>query len=135
MAARHQHQGAVEWEDLVKEYRDVHRTRFRHAVVARPGAVILVPLPHVALERRFGVELELMDVEALAEHLLERPDQSGMMGKQPEDLVELMRRKGGAWRAAFLAPDFRAVELEDRVGFAAHQRDLVLGKTIRKMQI
>jgi len=45
-----------------------------------------------------------------------------------EHLVELVRGKGGAWRAGFFAPDLRAIELEDFVGFNAQQRDLVLGE-------
>src|SRR5262249_35035631 len=55
MAPRHQHQRAVDRHDLIHEHGDVHRPRFSHAVVTRPGAVILVPLPDIALERRFGV--------------------------------------------------------------------------------
>src|SRR6185295_6863380 len=135
VAARHQHQGAVEWKHLVEEHRNVHRARLGHAVVARPGAVVLVPLPCVALERRLGVELELMDVEAFAEQLLQRRDQARVMRQKPEHLVELVRGECGARRAAFLAPYFRAVELEDRVALRAHQRDLVIGEAVGEKQI
>src|SRR6185312_11128548 len=44
------HQRAVDRQNLVEEDGDVHRPRLGHAVVARPGAVILMPLPDVALE-------------------------------------------------------------------------------------
>jgi hypothetical protein len=44
-------------------------------IVARPGAVILVPLPDIALERGLGVNLVLVHVKLFAEHLLDRSDQ------------------------------------------------------------
>ena len=75
VAAGNQQQRAVDRHHLVEEHRDVHGARLRHAVVARPGAVVLVPLPDVALERGLGVELELVDVDVLAEILLQRADQ------------------------------------------------------------
>ena len=81
MALRDHHQRAVDRHHLVEEHRDVHGARFRHAVVARPGAVILMPLPDVALERRLGVELELMHVDVLAKELAERFDQPRMAGQ------------------------------------------------------
>ena len=45
-------------------------------------------VPDVALESRLGVQLELVDVKLLAEQLLQRRDQSGVMREEPEDLVE-----------------------------------------------
>ncbi len=58
-----------------------------------------MPLPDVALERGFGVELELMHVDVLAEELAQRFDQPRMAGEQAECLVEGVRGKGGARRA------------------------------------
>ena len=78
VAARDEHQRAVDRHDLVEEHRDVHRPRLRHAVVARPGAVILVPLPDIAVEGRLGVDLVLVHVELFAEQLLDRLDQPRM---------------------------------------------------------
>jgi hypothetical protein len=132
VAARHQHQSAIERKHLVEEHRDVHRARLRHAVVARPGAVVLVPLPDVTLERRLGVELELMNVDILAEHLPQRLDQARVMRQQAEDFVVLVRREGGARRAVLLAPDLLAVLAEDVVGAAAHQGDFLLGEAARE---
>jgi hypothetical protein len=109
---------------------DVHGARFRHAVVARPGAVILVPLPDVALEGGLGVELELVDVDVLAEQLPQRFDQSGMARQQAEHFAEGVGGEGGARRAGLLAPDFLAIELEDGVGFQAQERDLFLGEAV-----
>src|SRR3546814_15212401 len=49
---RDEHQSAVELGHVLEEKRNVHRTRRRHQIVARPGAVILMPLPDVAVEGR-----------------------------------------------------------------------------------
>jgi hypothetical protein len=103
-----------------------------HAVVARPGAVVLVPLPNVTLERRLGVELELVDVDVLPERLPQRFDQPRMMRQQAKHLVVFVRREGGARRAALLAPDFLAMLAENLVGAAAHQGDLFFGEAIGK---
>src|SRR3954452_16960450 len=107
VAARDEHQRAVDRHDLVEEYRDVHRPRLRHAVVACPGAVILMPLPDIAVERRLGVDLELMHVELLAEQLLDRLDQTRMGAEQAKALIVGVRRKGGARRPRFFLPYFR----------------------------
>lgn len=45
---------------------------FRHAVFARPNSVVLVPLPQLTIERSFGVDLELMNVEGFTKQLLDR---------------------------------------------------------------
>ena len=57
VAARNQHQRAVDRHHLIEEHRNVHRPRLRHAVVARPGAVILVPLPDVAVNAALALIL------------------------------------------------------------------------------
>ncbi len=119
VAAGNEQQRAVDRHHLVEEHRDVHGARLRHAVVARPGAVVLVPLPDVALEGGLGVELELMDVDVLAEILLQRPDQPRMADQQAEHLAEGVRREGGARRAGLLAPDLLAVGLEDLLALDA----------------
>ena len=127
-----EHQRAVDRHHLVKEHRDVHGAGLRHAVVARPGAVVLVPLPDVALEGGLGVELELMNVDVLAEILLQRLDQPRMGDQQAEHLVEGVRGEGGARRAGLLAPDLLPVGFEDLLGLDAQQRDLLLGEAVRK---
>src|SRR5580693_7348208 len=78
VAFRNQHQRAVDRHDLVQEYGDIHGASLRHAIVARPGAVVLMPLPDIALECRLGVELELMHVDVLAEQLAQRLDEPRM---------------------------------------------------------
>ena len=99
----------------------------RHAVVALPGAVILVPLPDVAGEGRFGVDLELVHVDLLAEDLLDRIDHARMRAEQAERLVVEMRGKGGARRAALLAPDLGAVGVVDVHRLARQEVDLLAG--------
>jgi hypothetical protein len=75
-----QQERPIDGHHLIKEHRNVHGARFGHAVVARPGPVILVPLPNVPFKRGLGVELELMHVNRLAEILHERLDQARMTG-------------------------------------------------------
>src|SRR5437660_10783674 len=127
VAARDKHQRAVDWHDLVEEYRDVHRPRLGHAVIARPGAVILVPLPDIAVERRLGVDLELMHVELLAEQLLYRLDEPRMRAEQAETLIVGMRGSGGGRRAGVVLLGFGARRVVDRVGTASLGRDLLVG--------
>src|SRR5262249_27962954 len=114
---------------------DIHGARLRHAVVTRPGAVVLVPLPDVTLERRFGVDLELVDVDAFAEQLLQRLDQTRMMRPQPKGFGVGMGGESGARRARFLAPNLLAIGPKDPVGLAAQKRDLLLGEAIWKKEV
>ena len=106
---RDEQQRPVDRHHLVEKHRDIHGARPRHAVVARPGPVVLMPLPDVAFEGGLGVELELMDVDVLAEILLQRLDQPRVPRQQAEHLAEGVRGEGGAWRAGLLAPDLLAV--------------------------
>jgi len=135
VASRHQHQRAVDVHDLVHEHRDVHGPRFRHAVIARPGAVILVPLPDVPLEGRLGVDLVLVHVEPFAEHLLDRPDQPRVMAEEPKGLVVGVRGKGGARCAGLLAPHLLTVGGVNRLGLVAQGGHLLLGEAIGEEQI
>src|SRR5215469_12645668 len=135
VAARYEHQRSVDRHHLVHKHCDIHCARLWHAVIARPGAVILMPLPDVALERRLGVDLELMHVEFLAEHLLDRPDQPRMIAKETEGLVVGVRGKGGARRAGFFAPDLLSVAGIDLLGLIAQNRDLFLREAVGQKQI
>jgi hypothetical protein len=114
VASRHQHQRAVDRHDLVHEHRDIHCPRLRHPVVPRPGAVILMPLPDIALERRLRVDFILVHVEGFAKYLLDRTDQPRVMAEEPKGLVVGVRGEGGARRAGLLAPHFLSVRRVDR---------------------
>jgi hypothetical protein len=89
-------------------------------------------LPDVAFERRLGVDLELVNIDAFAEQLLQWLHEPRVMGHQPEGFVIGMRGECGARRAGLLAPDLPAVGPENAVGFAAQDRDFVFGETVRK---
>jgi hypothetical protein len=84
-------------ENFVEEDRDVHRARLGHAVVARPVHG-LVPLPYVAFEGRLGVELELVDIKALAVQLLQRRDQAGVVNQSRNTSLNLCAAKACAPR-------------------------------------
>ena len=135
VALRNDHQGAVDGIHLVEEYGDVHRPRFGHAVVACPGAVILVPLPDIALEGRLGVDLELVNVDALAEILLQRLDEPRMMAEDAKRFIVGVGGKGGARRAGLLAPHFLAVAAINLLGFGAQDGNFVLAEATRKEEI
>src|SRR6266513_347167 len=96
VAARDEHQRAVELVHLVEEDRHVHGARLRHLVVVDPGAVILVPLPDVAVEGRLAVDLELVHVHVLAEQLLDRLDHAGMARELGERVAVQVRGEIGA---------------------------------------
>src|SRR5664279_1961280 len=78
-----------------------------------PSSRFQVPLPDIAGEGGFGVDLVLVHVDLLAEDLLDRLDHARMRAEQAERLVIEVRGKGGARRAALLAPHFRAVGVVD----------------------
>src|SRR5260370_7080798 len=134
LAPRHQHQRTVDRHHLVEKDRDVHRARLWHAVVALPGAVILMPLPDVAGEGRFGVDLVLVHVDLLAKGLLYRIDHARMGAEQPERLVVEMGGKGGARRAALLAPYLRAFGVVDPFRLPPSHRPLFTPEYLRQEQ-
>ena len=126
VAAGNQHQRAVILVHLVQIDGEVHRPRLRHLVVGLPGAVILVPLPDIAVEGRLAVDLELVDIDRPAEQLLCRPDQSWMARNLAIDIVIGMRGEVGAHLAGdALAHIFRPVLGEQRRDLALHHGDLL----------
>jgi hypothetical protein len=123
------------WHHLVEEHRDVHGAGLGHAIVALPSAVVLVPLPQLAVKGRLGVDLELVHVDRLAEQLLQRPDEARVAAEQAERLVIGVRRERRARRAGGLAPHLLAVRVVDRFGLGAQQRHLLLGEAAGQHQI
>src|SRR3546814_14574619 len=63
VALRNEHERPVHRGHLLEEQRDVHGTRLRHFVVARPGAIVLVPLPDLAVEGRLRIDLVLVQID------------------------------------------------------------------------
>ena len=135
MATRHDHQRAVDVRHFVEEHGDIHRARFRHAVIAMPGAEILVPLPNLAVEGGFRVDLVLMHVELLAEQLFDRADQPRMGAKQTEGLVVGVRGERSTRRAGFFAPYLRPVGIINRYGFLPQGSNLLGGEAIGEEEI
>src|SRR5262249_46662461 len=110
VAARNEHQRAVELVDLIKEDRHIHGTSLRHEVIVLPGTVVLVPLPEIALEGHLAVDLELMHVHRLTKDLHYWLDHARMAGESGERRAVHMRGEVGAHRvAALLADILRAV--------------------------
>jgi hypothetical protein len=84
-----QPQRPADRHDFIHEHGDIRRARLVHTVTARPGAVILVPLPDIALERRLRVDFELARVDSFTEYLLQRLDQPPMRSPAGETLRSL----------------------------------------------
>ena len=59
VAAGDEHQGAIEFIHIVQKYGHVHCALGGHHVVIEPGAVVLVPLPHITFKRHLAVDFEL----------------------------------------------------------------------------
>src|SRR5262249_31989533 len=102
VAAWNEHQWAVELIDFIQKDGHVHGARLRHEVVSLPGAIVLMPLPEVALEGHLTVDLELMHVHGLAKDLHHRRDHTRMAGELSEWRAVHVRRKVRAHRLTAL---------------------------------
>ena len=96
VATRNEHQRAVELVHLVEKNRDIHRALSWHEVVVFPCAVVLMPLPHIALKRHLAVDFELVHVELFAEQVLNRLDHARMTPKASKRRAVHMRGEVGA---------------------------------------
>jgi len=136
VAARDEHQRAVELGDVVQEDGDVHGPRLGHQIVVGPGAVVLVPLPDGAVEGRLRVDLELVHVDPAVEQLLHRLDQAGVGTQPPEGLVVGMRGESRPDRlAVLLAPDLVAPLGVDARQFPVENADLLRGEAPRQEEV
>ena len=109
VAAGDEHQRAVELVHFVEKDGDIHGARFGHLVVVAPRAIVLMPLPDVAVEGHLAVDLELVHVYGLAEELHDRPDHARVARKPGERAAVQMCGEIGAYRfAILLAHIFRA---------------------------
>src|SRR2546430_9631688 len=93
-----------------------------------------MPLPDIAGESRFGVDLVLVHIDLLAKDLFHRIDHARMGTEQPERLVVEMGGKGGARRAALLPPYLRAVGVVDALRLAGQQLHFLLAEQLRQKQ-
>ncbi len=135
VTAGKEQQRAVRGGDVIEEDRDVHGARFRHVVIAFPGAVILMPLPDIAVERGLRIHLVLMHVDRPVEHLHHRVDQARVTAEPPEALVIGMRGEGGAGNAGRFPPDFFPLHRVDGIGLAFKQGGFLRRKPVRKEKV
>ena len=75
-----------------------------------------------------------MHVDLLAEDLLHRVDHARMRAEQPERLVIEMGGKGGARRAALLAPHLGTLFVVDALRFARQQAHFLGAEQLGKKQ-
>src|SRR5665213_248406 len=99
-----------------------------------PSSRFQVPLPDVAGEGGFCVDLVLVHVDLFAEDLLHRIDHARVGAEQPERLVVEMGGKGGARRAALLAPYLGALGVVDALRLARQQRHFLGAEQFRQEQ-
>src|SRR3954452_17460953 len=96
MRARDEPERSVELTDVIEKDVQVEGERRGHAVLRVVGGEIVVPLPDLALEGGLGVDLDLLDVELVAQELEGRLDQPRMPHHQLEARVPQMQPHGGA---------------------------------------
>ena len=133
---RDEPQRAVELVHLVDEHREVHGARLGHVVVGLPGAVVLVPLPDVAVEGGLSVDLELVDVGAVAQELLGRLDEARMMDQRLEHRMVFVHGEGGAHHVARLLAHILLAALGEHLGDRVLQDLRLLGReVVREEQI
>src|SRR6185312_4397495 len=136
VALRDEVQWTVELVHFVDEHREVHGARLGHVVVGLPGAVVLVPLPDVAVERGLPVDLELVDVGPVPEQLLGRLDEARAVHQRLEHRMIGVHGEGGAHHVAGLLADILlAALLEDAGNFRLQDLRLLRREIIRKEEI
>ena len=135
MTARDEHERAVELVDLVEEDRHVHGARLGHEVIVLPRAVVLVPLPHIAVEGHLPVDLELVHVHGLAEDLDHRLDHAWMPGEAGEGMAVEMGGEVGPDRVAPPLADVLRPALGVEAGHLVEEHaDLFRGEQTGKEQ-
>ena len=136
VAARNEHERPVELVHLIQEDRDVHRARLGHEVVARPGTVVLVPLPHVAVEGLLAVDLELVHVHRFVEHLHHGIDHPRMARELRERFRIKVRREIRAHRiASFLAHVLGTAHRVQARNLVGERLDLLAREEAREKEV
>ena len=100
VAARNEHQRAVVFVHVVQKDGHVHRALGGHHVVVEPGAVVLVPLPHIAFKGHLAVDLELVHVELFAKQIFHGLNHAGVTRQFGKGLAVHVCCKVGAHRIA-----------------------------------
>ena len=104
VAAGDEHQGAVEFIDVVQKDSYVHRALSGHHVVVEPSAIVLVPLPHITFKRHLAVDFELVHVEFFAKQFFDWFHHAGVARQFCKGFAVHVRSKVGPNRlAAFFA--------------------------------
>ena len=80
-----------------------------------------MPLPHLAIERCFGIDLVLMHVDRTVQNLLDWFDQAWVRSEAAVRLVIGVSRKGGASDTALFAPHLVSIELVGIFSFLFQQ--------------
>ena len=83
----------------------VERERLGHAVLAVVRGEVVMPLPDFAGEGGLHVDLDLLDVEVLAQDLLRRLDQARMAHQLGEQGIAQVQAHGGAHLVALPLAD------------------------------
>ena len=125
----------VRGRHFIDEDGNVHGPRLRHTVIPVPRPEVLMPLPDVAVEGGFGVDLELMHVDRAIDELHDRLDQSRVPAQAPKRLVVHMRGESGACRTRGFPPDFFALKRVDLLARALQDGGLFEREVTREEQV
>jgi hypothetical protein len=128
--AGHDHEWPVELRHLVEEDQRIDHAALGDVIVGAVGGVVLVPVPHVAVERRLVVDDELEDVDRFAEQFLDGAEHQRMADDTAEDVAVEVWVEHAAKRApVLLQHQPRAVRVvNDAVEFVVDRRHLLRGQ-------
>src|SRR5262249_47965261 len=113
-----------------------HRPGLGHLVVVEPGAVVLVPLPDVAVEGHLAVDLELVHVHVLAEEVPDRLHHAWVARQLGERVAVHVRREVGAHHVAgLLAHGLRPALRVQSWDLVDEDLDLLVPEQARKVEI
>ena len=132
MAFRYDIKRPIKFVHSVQKDGQIHGPGLGHVVVALPDAVVLVPLPDIAVKGSLAVQLELMNIDIAAQQLPGRFQDPGVADKAAIDIVVGMGGKGGAHHVAALLPhDLGAAFGKYRRDFAFQDRQFLHVEQVR----
>ena len=124
MRAGDEQQRTVEVIDFIEENHCAQDIRRRHRVLLQPIEVILVPFPLVAIQSGLGVDLELVDIDLIAQQLRGWGREAFEARQAGKNLAGFMRGEDRANRAALLEDAPRFIDGKLAIGFLPEQFDL-----------